>query len=122
MHPGKEIPGEFVVARGDGAELLELIEEALDEISFAVECEVACARSLAVGLGWDDRGDLALDEDADEWIGVVSFVADQGIWVDVLDQRFGASKIMRLSGGEHQLDGIAQRIGERMNLGGQSAA
>ena len=34
-------------------------------------------------------------------------VTDQGVWVGVLDQRFRARKIMSLSRGEHQLDGIA---------------
>ncbi len=31
------VSGEFVVARGDGAKVLEFIEEALDEVAFAVE-------------------------------------------------------------------------------------
>lgn len=30
---GEEVPGEFVVARCDGAEVLEFVEEAFDEIS-----------------------------------------------------------------------------------------
>jgi hypothetical protein len=66
----------------------------------------------------DDRGDSPQGEGVDERVGVVCLVANQGIWVGVLDQRFGASKIMSLAWREHQLDGIAQGVDERMNLGG----
>jgi hypothetical protein len=39
LHSGKEISGELGLTRGDSAEVLELIEEALDEIAFAIERE-----------------------------------------------------------------------------------
>ena len=73
-------------------------------------------------LGRNDRSDSTLGEGADERIGVISLVANQGIWVGVLDQRFRASQIMLLAWREHQFDRIAQGVDERMNLGGQSAA
>ena len=41
MDAGEEISGEFVIARGDGAKVLEFIEEARDQVAFAVEREVA---------------------------------------------------------------------------------
>src|SRR6202023_1195846 len=122
LHSGKEISGEFVVACGDSAEVLELIEEALDEVAFAIEREVACPLDLTVGFGRDDRSDFPLREDLDEPIGIVGLVSNQGIWIGVLDQWFCASKIMVLARCEHQLDWIAQSIDERMNFGGQSAA
>ena len=50
MNAGEEISGEFVVACGDGAKVLEFVEEALDEIALAVEREVASPRDLAIGL------------------------------------------------------------------------
>ena len=62
-----------------------------------------------------------MGEGVDERVGVVCLVSNQGIWVGVLDQRFRASKIMSVAWCEHQLDGIAQGVDERMNLGGQSA-
>jgi hypothetical protein len=51
LDPGEEISGEFVVAGGDGPKVLELVEEALDEIAFAVECEVAIPRVLRLAFG-----------------------------------------------------------------------
>jgi len=101
---------------------LSWLKKPLDEVAFAIEREVARPLSLTVSLGWDDRSDAALGEGVDERVGVVCFVANQGIWVGVLDQWFRASKVMSLTRCEHQLDGIAQSVHERMNLGGQSAA
>ena len=67
-------------------------------------------------------GDSPLGEGADERVGIVGFIANQSVWVCILDQRLRASKIMHLAWREHQFDGIAQRIDERVNFGGQSAA
>ena len=50
MNAGEEGLGEFVVAGGDGSEMLERVEETLDENAFAIEDEIARARGFAVGL------------------------------------------------------------------------
>ena len=50
VNAGEEDFCELVVARGDSAEMLELIEETLNEIAFAVEGEVARARGFSVGF------------------------------------------------------------------------
>ena len=47
---GEEDLCELVVTRGDSPEMLELIEETLNEIAFAVEGEVARARGFSVGF------------------------------------------------------------------------
>ena len=49
MNAGEEDLCELVVTRGDNPETLELIEETLNEIAFAVEGEVARARGF---FGW----------------------------------------------------------------------
>jgi hypothetical protein len=67
-------------------------------------------------------GDCPFGEDADERICVISLIANQSIWVGVLEQRLRASQIMRLAWREHQLDRIAQGVDERVIFGGQSAA
>src|SRR6202022_1873931 len=122
LHPGEEISRKLVITCGDGAEVLEQIEEALDQIAFTVECEVALPLDVSVGLGRNNRSDSTLGESFHERIGVISFVGNQGLWVGVLDQRFRASKIMILAWCKHQFDGIAHSVDERMNLGRQSAA
>ena len=102
--------------------MFELIEEALDEITFAIEREIAVALGLPVGFGRNDGSDSAVVEGRDEGIGIVGLVGNQSLWLGVVDQWLGASEIVSLAWGEHQLDGVAQRIDERVDLGGQSAA
>src|SRR4249920_4192912 len=59
LDPAEEISGELVVACGDGAEMCEFVEEALDEIALAIEREVATARRLPVGFRRNHRGNVA---------------------------------------------------------------
>ena len=122
MNAGEENLGELVVTRGDGPEMLERVEKALNEIAFAVEDEVARARGFSVGFGWDDRGDRSIVEDGDEGVGVERLVGDQSAGIDGFDQRFGAGEIVILAWAEHHLDRIAEGVDERVNLGGQPAA
>ena len=51
LNAGEENLGELVVTRGDGPEMLELVEETLNEIAFAVEGEISCARGFSVRFG-----------------------------------------------------------------------
>jgi hypothetical protein len=102
--------------------VLEFVEEALDEVAFAIEREIASPLGLSVGLWWDDRSDSSLGQGVDKRIGVVGLVADQGIWMGGFDQRLGTSQIVGLTGREHQVDRIAEGIDERVDFGGQSAA
>lgn len=122
MNCGEKISGEFVVARGDGAKVLEFIEETLDEIALAIEHKVASPRDLSGGLWRDHRGDLSLCESVEQCIGIVSLVAEQGLWIGPFEQRLCASQIMGLPGREPHIDGIAERIDQDMDFGGQSAA
>ena len=122
LHSGEKISGEFVITCGDGTKVLEFIEEAFDEVAFAVEREIARSRGFAVGLGRNDRSNSSLGEGVDERVGIVRLIADQSIWIGGVDQRLSASKIVSLAWREHQLDGIAQGVDERVNFGGQSAA
>ena len=42
--------GELVVAGGESAVLLEIAEEAFDEIALTIQCEIGLARLAAIGL------------------------------------------------------------------------
>lgn len=102
--------------------MFELVEEAFDEVAFAVECIVACPLDFAIGLWGNHRGDFALRESVDQRIGVVGLISEQGAWIDAVDQRLRAGQIVRLPRREHQFDRIAQGIDQGMDFGGQSAA
>ncbi len=51
MDGGEEIARRFVVAGCDGAEVLELVEEPLDEVAFFVEGEVGFALNDRLAFG-----------------------------------------------------------------------
>ena len=122
MNAGEENLGELVVTRGDGPEMFELVEETLNQIAFAVEGEIAGARSFSVGFGWDDWRDRSIVEGGDEGVGVERLVREQGAGIDGFDERLSASQVVILARAEHHLDRIAEGVDERVNLGGQSAA
>lgn len=46
--------GAWRMAHGDASELLELAEEALDEVALLVKNEVAGRLNFAISLGWND--------------------------------------------------------------------
>jgi len=100
---------------------LSFIEEALDEVSFAVEREIAGPWHLR--CFWrNHRGDTSLGESVDQRICVVCLVAKQGLRVDAFEQGLRTSQVMSLSRRQHQFDGIAQGINEGVDFGRQSAA
>ena len=102
--------------------MLEFIEEALDEVTFAVEREIAGPWHLTVGFWRNHWGDPSLSESFDQRIRVVSLVAKQGSWISAVKQLLRTSQIMGLSRRQHQFDRIAQGINERVDFGRQSTA
>jgi hypothetical protein len=122
MDSGEKISRELVVACRDGTKVLEFVEEALDKVAFAIECEVAIPRRFAVGFWGNHRGYSPLSESVDQLICVVSLIAKQGIRIGTVDQLLRASQIVGLPRRKHQFDRIAQGIDERMDFGRQSAA
>ncbi|ESZ53698.1 hypothetical protein X729_31105 [Mesorhizobium sp. L103C131B0] len=109
LNGGEEITRGLVIAGGDGAEVLEPVEEPLDEIALAVEREIGLARRDAVGLGWDDRRDSSVLKGSDEGIGVVGLVRKKGLRVDLVEQRLSLAKMGGLARGQREADGVAPR-------------
>jgi hypothetical protein len=88
----EKISSEFVVAGRNGAKVLNFIEEALDEVALAVECEIAIALGLSVGFGGNYGRDFSLRKAIDERISVVRLVCDQGFWIGILQLSYGSSE------------------------------
>jgi hypothetical protein len=117
LNSSEENFGELIVACGDGPKVLEFIEEALDEVGFAVERKIAIPRGLAIGLWRNHLGDCSPRERVDQRISVISFICNQGIWIGAIDQLLRAGQIVCLPWGDYQFDGIAQCIDERVDFG-----
>src|ERR687889_2322612 len=112
----------FVVAGGDGPELLQLGEGVLDQVAPAVHVAVEVDGALAVGLGWDHRGGTTIVEVRPEPVGVEGLVAEQGAEGDALDQRPHADAVVALAGQQDEAHRVAEGVDQGDDLGGQPAA
>jgi len=82
---GKKILSEFVVARGDSSVMLDFVEEPLNEIALAVECEITIALHLAIGFWRDHCSDCPPIECVDQRICVVGLVADESTRIGIFE-------------------------------------
>lgn len=122
MDCGEEVSRGFVVARDDGATLLELAEEILDEVARLVRLFVVVTLDFAVALGRDDDGFSSGKQWLDDtFIGIEGLVSRQGVGCHVGQQRVGALQIMGLARRQQKFQRITQRVGKRVNLGAQPA-
>jgi hypothetical protein len=115
---GKEVSGGFVIAGCDSAILLEPAEEILDEMACLIGVLVEAALDFAVPP-WRDHERFSPCE---QWfdhplVCIKGFVCQQGIGRHVRQQRVGAFQIMGVARRELEIERVAQRIDERMNLG-----
>jgi hypothetical protein len=78
MQTAAEGVGAAVVASVDAAPVLEPAEHVLDLVTSAVDDGVVPDGHLAVGLGRDTGGDIAIGQSITEPVGVVAFVTEQG--------------------------------------------
>ncbi len=123
VNGGEKVSAGFVVARGDGAKLLEFGEEILDQVARLVEVTVIVAADLAVGLGWDHHGLPGARERIDDaLLGVECLVADQRIGLHSRQQVVGSHEVMGLTTGQVERDGIAEGIDQGVDFGARSSA
>ncbi len=118
MDHGEEVLGEFVVSGGDAAEVLDLAEEALDEVALAIEHLAETGFPFAIGFGRDVwHRALRLDQIADP-VGVISFVGqDDGAGIEAIQQPVCGRPIVRLTCCQAEPDREPLRIDERVDLG-----
>lgn len=74
---GEEVAGGFVVACGDGPEILHAAEGPFDDVAQAVEIGVEWKKPFAVSLVGDDRCRAACLQEEAQMIRVIAFVANQ---------------------------------------------
>lgn len=122
MHGGEEISRGFVVACGDGSELLELTEKILNEMTRFVHLLVEGPLDFAVPLGRDHRGFTCRKKRVDDTlVGIEGFVRQQNGGFHLRQQHVGAFQIMNLARGEEESERITQRVDKSMDFGAQSA-
>ena len=112
----------FFVACGDGAKVLDDIEEPFDKIAFAIEREIAFALDLAVRFGRDHHFDMTRFKALDESISVVTFVGKDGFGLNLPGERFGLCNVMNLARRKAHRERIAEGVNDSVNLCRQPAA
>jgi len=119
----QEVACGLVVACCDSAILLEPGEEVLDQVTLLVEVAVKCGWVLAVRARWNDRLLASLGQWlAHAFVSIERLIRDQPIRRDVRQEMIRADQVVRLAAGQMKPDRVAQRIGQGMDLGAQSAA
>lgn len=122
MDSGEEVAREFVVARGDGAELLELAEEVLDQMARLVELLIVGPRRGTIALGRDDRqlagGGELLDHPG---VGIERLIGDQCVGRKLGQESIGALQVVRLAWSKQKADRVAECIDQSMNFRAQPA-
>ena len=123
MDHGEEVGSELVVAGGNAAEVLQLGEEALDQVALAIEPLAEARLPLAVALGRDvGRGTLLLDQLPDT-VGVIGLVGQHnGARGEVVEQPVRNLAVMRLPGGQAEPDRQPLRIDDDVDLGREPTA
>lgn len=101
--------------------MLDLEEEALDEVALAIEGVVArhlrrCSPRRDNGNGVPSADSLA------ESLGILALVAQNVVGREVCDEGLGLGIVARLPWGQDEAQRIAEGIDDGMNLGGQAAA
>ena len=98
--------------------MLDFEEEALDEVAFTVEGEIAS--NLRGCFSWrnDRYGVLAFDSVA-EILGIVAFIAKDIVCGKIGDQSLGLSDVADLTGCENEPKRVAQGIDDCVDFGGQ---
>lgn len=119
---GEEVSCELVVACGDASEVLELVEEAFDEVALPVELRIDGALVLPVALCGDMRAGAAEGDDLEDGLGVVAAVCDGiGSRAQAVEQGRDGGLVGGLAWRDQQTDGQAAGVDDRVELGAQSS-
>ena len=122
VNAGQEASCGLVVAGGNGPELLELGEEVLDQMPGLVEVLVKGARCLAGFARGDDRRLAGVSERREHpLVGIEGLVGNEGVRFQPGQQGIGSGQIVLLATAEMKTNRIAERIHQRVDLGGQPA-
>jgi hypothetical protein len=123
LNEGKVVSGEPVIARCNPAAVLDLVEEALDQVPSAVEVRAEADRVAAIAPWWDVGPSALLGGECSNPIRIISSVGQQHCFRLQAREKFaGKPVVMRLTGCQREPDRQAIGIDHRMNLAGQPAS
>jgi hypothetical protein len=122
VETGEEVPCGLLVSRGDTPEMLDCVEEPFDEVTLAVEREIAIAFDLAIGFWRDDDLDRTYFQALDEVIGVITLVCKEGFGFDACCQCLGLRNVMNITSSEAERQRISKSVNDDVDFCRQPAA
>src|SRR5437016_12272062 len=122
MDAGEEVSGGLVIAGGNGAVLLELAVEILDEMACLVHFFIESTLVFAIALWRDHQVFSCRAKRFDHpLVGIEGFVCHQSIGLHLRQQRVGPFQVMGLAWSEQEGNRIAQGVDQGMDFGAQPA-
>lgn len=118
----EEIAGGLVIAGGDGAVLLKLVEEVLDQVACPVEVAIVFAPRLASGGGRNHHAFAGpRRRSIHAVLGLIGLIGNEGCRWRVPQQDIGTFQVVGLPRRKIEGRRIAQGIDGGVNLGAQPA-
>lgn len=122
MYERSEVNGASFITRGKSPEVFQPIETPLDAVSMFVDGRIVGDGDLASAVGRDDRlGIHGLDR-GPQGIAVIGFVAQYGFACMAFEKRRCLRDVTDLTGRYNETQWTAERIGQHVDLGGQSTS
>lgn len=102
--------------------MLDLVDKTLHQMPLLVQMGII-SRVRPLGPGRNDHiGFILLDEQADELIGIIRFVGNQALEIQIKDQRFGLGDVVPLPGRNDEPQRIAQTVYADVELGTEATS
>ena len=119
---GEIVSSEAVVSGCDASPILELAEQAFDDVSALIGGAIERVRGAPGGGGGNGCSDLPLLEPSAQAVGVVGLVRQHALWFcDGAEKRNGHDDVGDISGGQRESDRSAAIVGQSMNFARPSA-
>src|SRR5438309_1222300 len=100
LYEAEEVDGSSVVACGEAAEVLELVEASLDAVAVFVDRRVVGDDDLARAVGRDHRLGSGVGDERPQGIAVIGFVGEDCLGIEAVDEGWCGEDVAALAGGE----------------------
>lgn len=101
--------------------MLDLVNEALDQVPLLVEVGVIGTLLAAVFSGWNHWNRFLLKNEVYEAVEIVAAVGNDMVTKTVGQQCFCLREVVSVSAGEENVQWISQCVNDYVNLGAESA-
>ncbi len=103
--------------------MLQLGEEALDQVTLAVEALAEAGLPAAVALGRNVGGGALILDQVSDAVSIIGLVGQHdGAWAEMIEQAIGDLTVVRLPRGQAEPDREALRVDDDVDLGREPAA